>query len=165
MFGSQPHIRMRLLTRARRSDGTDSTRRPPAKHHRSHAQSLVELALVTPILVLCLVITADFARVYSDSIELSNMAREGAHYGSLSSTNAADTAGIQAAALDEGNAIDGSEPTVTSSTGTDGYSQGSESFDYVRVTVSFDFHPLFPFPPVPDTITLHRTAEMRVMGE
>lgn len=132
---------------------------------RFRGQSMVELALVTPILVISLLITADFARVYSADIELTNMAREGAHYGSLSTTNASDTSGIQSAALQEGGAIDGVEPVVSSQTGADGYSQGGNSFDYVRVTVTYDFHPLFSVPPIPGTITLHRSAEMRVMGQ
>lgn len=126
---------------------------------------MVELALVTPILIISLLITADFARVYSADIELTNMAREGAHYGSLSATNASDMSGIKTAALQEGRAIDGVKPSVTSQTGADGYSQGGTKFDYVRVTVTYDFHPLFPVPPIPSTITLHRTAQMRVMGE
>jgi Flp pilus assembly protein TadG len=132
---------------------------------RNRGQALLELALVTPLLVLFLVGAADIARVYSANIEITNMAREGAHYGSLSSANASDTDGIEAAALGEGSSIDGTEPTVTSETGTDGFSQGSDNFSYVRVTVTYDFHPLFPIPPIPGTITLHRTAEMRVMGQ
>lgn len=141
--------------------------RRSARHPRQRfrGQSMVELALITPVLVISLLLTADFARVYSTNIELTNMAREGAHYGSLSSTNSADQSGIQAAALQEGGAIDGVEPSVTSQTGADGYSQGGTNFNYVRVTVSYDFHPLFSVPPIPGMITLHRSAEMRVMGE
>lgn len=151
-----------------RANSTRGFRAVPAKapsRHRVKGQSLVELALITPLMVLFLVIAADFARAYSATIEVTNMAREGAHYGSLSATNATDTSGIQTAALGEGSAIDGTEPTVTSTTGTDGYSQNGQSFDYVRVTVTYDFHPLFPIPPVPKSITIQRSAQMRVMGQ
>jgi Flp pilus assembly protein TadG len=61
-------------------------------------QALVELALTLPALVLLLVAAAEFARVSYASIEVSNAAMAGVQYGAQSPIEAADTAGIQAAA-------------------------------------------------------------------
>jgi len=61
-------------------------------------QSAVELALVTPILIVLLLVAADFGRVFYTSIAVNNAARAGAQYGSHSIVTAANSAGITAAA-------------------------------------------------------------------
>ncbi len=57
-------------------------------------QSAVEFALVVPVLVLLLVVIADFGRVFFVSIAVKNAARAGAQYGSQTNTTAGDFAGM-----------------------------------------------------------------------
>lgn len=74
----------------------------PSRYRKiSRGQSLVELALVLPLFTLLLLMAIDFGRVYYSYIQITNAAREGANYASLSPT---DTAGILAAATRETNA-------------------------------------------------------------
>ena len=56
-------------------------RRMPDGAGRASGQSLVELALLLPVLTLLLLGTVDFARVFFDYIRLSGAVREGAIYG------------------------------------------------------------------------------------
>src|SRR5262245_30473044 len=60
--------------------------------------ALVELALVVPVLFGLAIGVADFARVFSTSIALTNAARAGAQYAAVNETQSKDTAGITSAA-------------------------------------------------------------------
>lgn len=136
----------------------------PQRHTKQRGQSLVEFALAFPLVVLILLGASDFARAMSAYIELGNMAREGAHYGSINVANSTDTTGIQTAALEEvGGSIFGVVPTISSQTGAETFTdpQGNP-FQYVRVTVSYTFQPLVSFPPI-RTISMQRTAQMRIL--
>jgi len=48
--------------------------------HKPRGQSLVEFALLAPILLLLILGAMDFARMFSTKITLTNAAREGANY-------------------------------------------------------------------------------------
>lgn len=61
-------------------------------------QSLVELALLAPILVLLVIGVVEMGRYYYLSIVLENSAEAGALYGAQSLANSVDTTGIQTAA-------------------------------------------------------------------
>lgn len=140
-------------------------RGPPLNHRhpsRQRGQSLVELALILPLLCVLLLGAADFARALSAYIALGNVAREGAHYGSMSAANAADLDGIRAAALQEaGNSIFGVTPTITRQVGIESFRDPSnEPFQYVRVEARYEFRPLFAFF---RTFTMTRTVQMRVL--
>jgi Flp pilus assembly protein TadG len=56
-------------------------RRIPDRARRASGQSMVELAILLPLLTLILIGTLDFARVFFDYIRLSGAVREGAIYG------------------------------------------------------------------------------------
>jgi Flp pilus assembly protein TadG len=73
-----------------------------AREHTIHGQrgsSVVELALVTPVLVGVLVGTVDFARVFYWDMALTTAARAGAQYGARNTTNASDSPGMKTAAV------------------------------------------------------------------
>jgi len=72
--------------------------------------ALVELAVCLPLLALILVGTADFARVFYTTIQLTNAARAGAQFGAASSTQSGDTAGMQTTAM---TAINFTSPGIT----------------------------------------------------
>jgi Flp pilus assembly protein TadG len=61
----------------------------------------VELALITPILMLLMLGTAEMARLAYAAIEVSSAAQAGAQYGTQSATTAADTIGVQTAAQND----------------------------------------------------------------
>lgn len=131
--------------------------------------SLIELALVLPVLFLLLFGVADFGRAYYLAIEVSNAAHTGALYGSQNPT---DTAGMQKAAMLD--APDVSGLTVTTSYGcqcSDGSSPVANCtsapscalnvVDYVQVNTSVNYSALFSYPGIPSSIPLHGSARMR----
>ena len=61
----------------------------------NHGAALVELAFVTPILLVLVIGAVDFGRAYYVDLEVENAAHAGADYGSLNPTL---TAGIATAA-------------------------------------------------------------------
>ncbi|MCS7257373.1 MAG: TadE/TadG family type IV pilus assembly protein [Thermomicrobium sp.] len=129
-------------------------------------QSLVEFTLGLVVLLLVLAAVVDYGRLLYASIVLTNVAREGAHYGSIAPT---DTNGIRQAALDEYQAtglplLFGQQPLITSSVS---YENGKPAS--VRVTARLTMRTLLPVP-LPLTgnrlegqLTIQRTAEMRVL--
>jgi PKD repeat protein len=58
-------------------------RRLGGRARRTRGQSLVEFALVLPVLMLLLLITIDFGRLFLSYVSLNNTARVAANYGSL----------------------------------------------------------------------------------
>jgi Flp pilus assembly protein TadG len=129
-------------------------RRPGTRERRG--TSAVEFAVVLPFLVFMVVVAVDFARVYRNAQIVTACARNGALYGADTPTKAADTAGIQAAALRD--AVDlPAPPTVTSQTGTD-----ADGNMCVKVTVSCPFTTITRYPGISSAMTITRTIQMRV---
>lgn len=131
--------------------------------------SLVELALMLPFLVLLLLGIVDFGRAYYLSVEVNNAAHTGALYGTQNST---DTTGMQNAAT--GDAPDVSGIAATATYGCE-CSDGSNPVanctspptcavnvvNYVQVTTSATYKPLFPWPGIPSSLTLQGSARLR----
>ena len=90
---------------------------------------------------------------------MCNVAREGAHFGSLNADNAVNATGIAAAGIGEVGTIFGTAPAVQSRTGTDAY-----GYQFVTVTATYTFRPLVTFPPIPESLALRRDVRMRVIG-
>jgi Flp pilus assembly protein TadG len=128
---------------------------------RKRGQSLVEFALIAVMLALTLALAVDFARVFSAYIMVGNMARAGAQYGTVanqmgdSSANEARN-GMIAAAYEEQDSIFGTTPNVRASMYED-----SDGLCVVNVDVEYEFSPLLAIPPIPGTITISRSSEMR----
>jgi len=140
---------------------------PRVRWHRG--QSAVELALVTPILIVLLVVAADFGRVFYTSIAVNNAARAGAQYGSESIVTAADSAGITAAAKTDGwSGLNVSASQCTCETSTivaacaTSYCTNNPAATYVTVTVTAPFTTLVNYPGLPSSITLTGHAIMQV---
>jgi Flp pilus assembly protein TadG len=146
-------------------------------------QSLVELALLTPLLLLMVVGTVEMGRYAYLSIVLGNSARAGAAYGAQGLAYSVDNAGITNAATNDFN--DNGEtsglsvnPSVTCGCDTNGSPSagaasctgnnagicggGSHWVVTVHVTVSATFKALFKYPGIPATIKETTTAVMRV---
>ena len=101
--------------------------------HRARGQSLVELALTLPVLLLFLVGVLDLGRVYFSYMTLVNASREGARYGAGSPT---DTTGIYTHAINESA---GSGIVLTPLSVSIGCASGCTSGNPIRVTVIYDF--------------------------
>jgi Flp pilus assembly protein TadG len=132
---------------------------------RHRGQSLVELALVTPILLILILIVADGARVFTANLQIGNAAREGANYASRSYDNASNELLVQESALQELNeagTIFGVAPVVEVQSPDDGCVDDF-GYDCVRVTVTYQFDMLFDFPGLPGQIDLKRSAQMRIL--
>ncbi|KAA6464893.1 pilus assembly protein [Acidobacteria bacterium AB60] len=138
--------------------------------HKDEGSSMVELALVTPILVLLLLAAIDFARAYYLSTELVGAAHAGAEYGI---TSHSDTAGMKAAAI--ADAPDVPNLNVTTPTWGCECSDGSGSSAscskkpactynmvyWVKVQASATYSTIYPWRGIPSTITITQTATVR----
>lgn len=137
--------------------------------------AIIELALSLPVLVLVVLGTGDFARVFYTSIALSDAARAGAQYGAHSLAQSGNAAGIQSAAQNAVNvtgitatgnrtcycaANDGTGFTATACTATCSASQ--HLIVTVTVTASKAFTTTSLFSAFPNSLPLSRTATMRV---
>lgn len=141
-----------------------NTRHLPRRRDRkrTRGQSIVEFAVVVPFLLLFLVLAADFGRAYTAYLTISSAAREGATYASRSAANADDTTEIQNRVRDEvgsSGEIWGEPLSISVSQDTD-----TQNYDRVEVTVEYTFQPLFSVWPIPDTVPMERSVQMRVLG-
>jgi Flp pilus assembly protein TadG len=127
-----------------------------------HGQSLVEFALILPILLLILIILFDLGRaVYYYSV-VHNAAREGARYGIINNESGIgcitpDTAGIESAVL--ARAIGLNPDNLSISSACDDAK--------IRVTVSYQFEPVTPLASSflnGGMITLKSISSMNVEG-
>jgi Flp pilus assembly protein TadG len=139
--------------------------------HACRGQSMVELALVTPVLVFLVLAAADMGRVFYFWIVVSSAARAGAQYGSQSVITAADSAGMQAAAQADASNVSGlsataSQCTCASSTTVSAcpssYCTNSPNADYVEVNTQAPFHTVVSYPGIPSSITVSGSAIMQV---
>ncbi|AMV38173.1 TadE/TadG family type IV pilus assembly protein [Planctomyces sp. SH-PL62] len=124
------------------------------KSSRRGAAAL-ELALLLPPLCFLCVITIDFARAFADVMTLAECARVGAIRGATRTDKPVSYGEVQADAL--ARAVDlETPPTIELRQGTD-LAGGA----YVEVAARYTLHPLFPYPGVPDSISITRTVRMR----
>jgi len=141
-------------------------------------QSLVELALMFPIFIILLVGAAEFGRLAYAAIEVSNAARAGASYGSLSRGRAADLANVELVATTDAANLTGVTAVATNfcacSTGgtitcftalTTSCPSPARVIDYLQVNTTASFDPLFHLPGLPTTFTLTGQAIMRVADQ
>ncbi len=135
------------------------TRRPPPIVSNQAGQSIVETALALPVMLVVLIGTFEGVRLLLATIALSSGVLAGAEYGALSSTNAADTTGIATAVRNETTPIGGTStnPTVTSSTGTDGNGE-----TVLTVSATYAWSSLYQYPGLPQSVSITRSAVMQV---
>jgi len=141
-------------------------------------QALVEAALVLPFFFLLILASLETGTIAYNAIEVANAAEAGALFASQSRANAANTTGIQQAATNDASnvlSIVAATPTVTCScqsaagtltalscAATTSCTTPSQVVEWVNVTTTATINPLFQFPGVPTTLTLHGNATMRV---
>jgi Flp pilus assembly protein TadG len=136
-------------------------------------QALLEVALVTPLLLLLAVGIIEIGRYAYYSILVADAARAGAQYAAQNLATAADTAGIQTAAENDGQSLSELKVTVQQECGCTGSSIGgacpatscaspNHALVYVKVTVTGKFKSLFKYPGIPKSIHCDSTELMRV---
>lgn len=142
-------------------------------------QSLVELALLTPLLLLLLVGAIEVGRYATRAVELGNAARAGAAYGARDHFAAADLTGIIGAACQDfqgGNTCDltitkaylcqcdnsGTVDPAGIDCKTGSCPSPSREVESLQVTAQGTFSALFTYPGIPSPITISRTATMRI---
>ncbi len=158
-----------------------SSRLPPSLN----GQSIVEFALLIPVLLLMLLGAVDLGRAYAEYVAITNAAREGARYGASHFKDAAgnlNTAGIANRAVQEaalgGLVIDPSADVQIdcSPYGTNTYSAANCAAvvegDELRVTITHNFQfltlYLFRLPSVPMSnlaiMSILKTTALRFGG-
>jgi Flp pilus assembly protein TadG len=106
---------------------------------RERGQSLVETAVVLPILLLLVVAIVDFGRAFDAYIILTNAAREGARFGAIKPSLTEEE--VKQIVVDD---VLGSGTNITQMTGFNATENVTvegqiEEWDFVRVTVTYDF--------------------------
>jgi len=161
--------------------------RPAGPLRSQSGQAMLELALVTPLLLLLSIGVIEMGRYAYIGILVGNAARAGADYGAQSLAQAADTTGIQTAADNDfqSNGQPVSNLTVNSSTACGCDSGGTTTAQTctvasantctsvskqvwvvtLSVTASGTFRPMFTYPGVPSSVALSRTSTMRVVQQ
>lgn len=156
----------------RRKKGSKRPRSLRARYElaQEDGSSLIETALVLPLLILILVVAVDFGRAYWMMIAVNSAAEAGAVYGVQ---NPGDAAGmVLAATADavESNALvpvasygcecsDGSGVTPLC---TAAPTCSSNVVNYVEVDTTAVYVSLLAFPGVPNSITMNGKARLRV---
>ena len=131
--------------------------------------SIIELALVLPLLCVLLVGVVDMGRAFYAAMELSSAASAGAVYGTQNPT---DTGGMQKAALLDAGDITGMTATATYGCECPDGTSASPSCSsvpscsrgwiyYVQVNTALKYVPLFIYPGVPSSLALAGSAHMR----
>jgi Flp pilus assembly protein TadG len=138
--------------------------------------SLVEFALVAPMLLFLLVGLIEVGRYATFAIMAASAARAGAQYGTQNLTTAIDTTGMEAAALQDGQnipnfapkvahlcSVNGAALTTCPSMGAGG--MPANTVYYVRVQVTGTFKSLLNYPGIPPSIPVSGSIVMRVTGQ
>lgn len=142
----------------------------------AEGQSILELAVAAPFLLLLLIGTFEIGRYMYDGIEIGNAARAGVAYAALNHTT--DAAGIQNAVIADAKELSLATTDVVPTTycvcdkaqGTDigscsnfNLCQANDRVDTViKVVVSKQFTPLMHYPGLPASLTVARNATLEV---
>jgi len=134
-------------------------------------QSVVELALTSPFLLLVTLIASDACRVYFTSMAVNNAAKAGAQYGAQSLAHSGDIDGIQNAALADAPQIYGITanasvycecPDEPGSFACNSNISCADMRAYVEVDTATTFHTLINYPGIPNSVPISGQAIMRV---
>jgi Flp pilus assembly protein TadG len=141
-------------------------------------QSLVEFALMLPLMCLLLLGVVEIGRAAFYSIRVGNAATAGVEYGSQNPSTASDTTGMTTAAKNDANLSSMTANatwgcTCDTGAGTSctkpapppsscGNACAGQVVECVQVTTTVTFSPLFHYPRLPSSFTANGNAVMRV---
>jgi Flp pilus assembly protein TadG len=135
--------------------------------------SLVEFAIMLPVLVFLLIGLIEVGRYTYFAILAANSARAGVAYGAQNALTAFNTTGIQNAALQDAQNIANFTVTpnvfcstdgVTVSTCPSGTGPTPPLYYYVQVSTTGTFSSLLNYPGIPNHIPISGSAVMRVVS-
>jgi Flp pilus assembly protein TadG len=146
-----------------------------ALHRCERGSSMVELAILAPVMIFLALGMIDVGRYAYYSIVASSAARAGAQYGAQDLEHMESTAAIQAAASADGQAFSQWVTTapacmVAVNNGNltacpTGSSMQPGSVYYVQVTTTGSFHTLFPYPGIQNPVSVTGSSTMRVVNQ
>lgn len=130
--------------------------------------SAVEFIMMAPIFIVLLVGTVDFGFFMTEKMRLQTVAQVTADY--VSQTQVDDNAQVVAAESYDGDFEDVTLTSNFTCECSDGTAQecpvscGDDDYQrrFVDVSASAVFEPIFPYPGLPDNVTLQSTVRMRV---
>jgi Flp pilus assembly protein TadG len=122
---------------------------------RRRGVAAVELAILLPFLAFVFVVAVDWCRIFYFTVTLDNCARNGAlnAFDSYALARSPYSSSSAAALADAANLSP--PPTVTTSSGVDGYGQA-----YAECTVTYTYETLTNFPGVPRDTVITRTVRV-----
>jgi Flp pilus assembly protein TadG len=133
--------------------------------------ALIELAMIAPVVMVFSVGVIDIGRLIYYNILATNAAHAGVEYGMQNSTTAADTAGMQNAAMNDAQNTPYLSATAskfctcadgTNSTCAPTDCSANHQLYYVKVIVSGTVPVLLRYPGIGQALTMSRTAVMQV---
>lgn len=126
------------------------------RYKRREGQSLVETALVLPILLLILTGIIDFGMLFNNYLIVGNASREGARSAAIGSTDEQ----IRTAVYNVASTLDSSRLTITI---TPDQTTGRTTGDSVAVTVEYEYNMITPIVAaiVPGPLDLRTSTTMR----
>lgn len=136
-------------------------------------QSVAEIALVTPLLLLMLLGTIEIGRFAYYGIEVSNAARAGVQYGAQSLADSKDLNGITQAAQNDAPEVPGLQVTATDKCACSNTPSNfvgcpasrcpsGHGLVFLQVDTTASISPLFRYPGLSSTYTATGRAVMRV---
>jgi len=136
--------------------------------------SIVEFAILAPVLAFLLIAMVDVGRGAYYGILAANAARAGAQYGAINTTTANDVAGMQNAAKQDASnlswtvnatplcSVNGGTPAICNVSGSGPL---TNTIYYVKVQVTASFPTLITYPGIPSQIPVSGSEEMRVVNQ
>lgn len=153
------------MTRQRRNRPVASLHGPMC-HCRQHGQSVVELALILPMLLFITLGTLDLGRLFISYVSVLNAAHEGAFYAAYNPSQLPGGAVNQAAAQDPGLGLTASNVTITCFSGVTASVKSCSAVqtgDTVSVVVTYPFRPftamIADIPGIGSTFTITATVK------
>lgn len=147
----------------------------PSTPHEQSGQSIAEVAMLTPLVLLLLLGTIEIGRFAYYGIEVANAARAGVQYGAQSLADSKDASGIQLAAQNDAQNIPGLGVTSTNHCAcSDDPSDylgcpvnprncaSGHPLVFLEVNTTGTFQSIFHYPGLPPSLTIHGQAIMRV---
>jgi Flp pilus assembly protein TadG len=139
------------------------------RHKTQKGQVMLELAMVTPVLMLLCYGAMDLSRVYRGALVAAGAARAGVHFASQSDSSGDDMAGIIAAAKQDAqnasNVTVAVEQYCTCALGGEAVScttTCSTKSKYVKVTAQVPFSATLSLPGVPSSFNVKSVSHVRV---
>jgi Flp pilus assembly protein TadG len=128
----------------------------------------LELAVISPLILLLLIGVVDYGRAFFTSVTVTNAARAGAEFGAQGPVTSGDTVGMRKFAQADGQ--DAGTITVSArrycecagvSHACTACASGAAPDVFVEVTATKALSMLLPYPGLPGTVTIRRTATFR----